>query len=202
MRRQRPDRRARIEALRARQAALKERIRTRRPAKRRRWRRWALLAALLLLLFLLRDCRCAPEPALPTPAPAKAPSVEEAPEPDPVPRPVPNLQMKRLDRPEIAIPAPRKLPWLDVFRMQVAARSPRLAACFVGMDHPGQLRWTTSVEPVTGRVSDHTLDPILLTGTLTRSQQECVFEVLETPPYRLSPEGRATPTRVGLVIEF
>ncbi|APS00767.1 hypothetical protein [Pajaroellobacter abortibovis] len=32
-------------------------------------------------------------------------------------------------------------------RLQVVARSPRIAQCLIGMDKPGALRWTSFVNP-------------------------------------------------------
>ena len=59
------------------------------------------------------------------------------------------------------------------------------------------------MEPTSGLVSDHTLEPMLLTGALTQPERACVFEVLSDPPYKLETgEERSTPSRVGLVIEF
>ena len=58
-------------------------------------------------------------------------------------------------------------------------------------------------EPVQGLVSDQDVEATLSSDELTRAQRTCVFDVLSDPPYRLETEDpRATPSRVGLVIEF
>lgn len=178
----------------------------RRPPKKRSRRRWILLLILLiLLLLLLRDCRCnevveeppvvAGDATLVVPAPLEV--VPEA----VVPRPV--GRVARVDRPEFRSEVPGPIPWVASFRLQVAARSPRLAECFVGAHRPGTLKWTAAVEPGAGRVSDMTLEPTLLSDELTRPQRVCVLGVLSDPPYELPDGGeRSTPSRVGMVIEF
>lgn len=192
------------------QHRLQEKLRERRAAagggatRRRRW--WLLLLLLLLLLLaLLRTCSCsqvAPEPELPervvgsVSAPAEAAVVEPAPL-------VQRGRITRQDRPEFQSALPEPLPWLAAFRMQVSARSPRLAECFVGAARPGALKWTALVEPAAGRVSEQSLEPTLLSDALTRQQRLCVQGVLAEPPYALETAGeRSTPSRVGLVIEF
>ena len=75
--------------------------------------------------------------------------------------------------------------WLDEFRLQVAARSPRLAECFSGTDRPGALRWTTAVNEESGAVSDHGLELVGTGADLYGKQRECVLAVLSSPGYRL-----------------
>lgn len=168
-------------------------------------RAWALVGLLLLvvLVLLLRDCReeepptplvCEALPCVPETGPAEA----AAPAPAPL-----TGHVDRRDRPEFAGRTPETPPWIASFRMQVAARGPRLAECFVGTGKPGQLKWTTSVEPGAGTVSDDTLEPMLSTADLTRAERECVLGVLADPAYHLEAGGEdVTPSRVGLVIEF
>lgn len=211
MRRARPtiDRaaqRAKRQGLRDRQRVLREqlqaRIRKRKGAKQeepRRSRGW-LLAILILLLLLLRECRCN-EPQVEAPG-VGVPVVVEPAEPAPPPEPPPP-RMPRRDRPAFTGPPPAVLPWLASFRMQVAARSPRLAACFVGAAAPGAIKWTTAVDPKSGQVSDHLLEPTLQTNELTAVERACVLAVLTDPPYTLElPDDRAPPSRVSLVLEF
>ena len=50
--------------------------------------------------------------------------------------------------------------WIDEFRLQATARSPRLAQCFEGTDRPGALRWVAALNPETGTVSDQELEPV------------------------------------------
>jgi hypothetical protein len=216
VKRKMPDRRAMEQALRARREALQRKLsgklsrklsrkkpaRKRPPEKdRRRW--WLLLLILILLLLwaLLQDCG-GEEPAVAAlPRPGTPVQLEPAPEP-PAPEPPPPPVARR-ERPAFDSEPPEVLPWITSFRMQVAARSPRLAECFVGVERPGRLKWTAAVEPTHGHVSDHSLEPMLQSDALTQQQRECVLSVLSAPPYRLEPgEGRSTPSRVGLVIEF
>ncbi len=168
----------------------------------------ALLMAAIVLLFLLL-CQCGEGSPEPEPEPQPGPPVELEPEPVEEPPPVPTPKKKhagtidRKDRPEFAGRASDRLPWLSAFRMQVSARSPRLATCFIGADAPGALKWTTSVDPREGTVAQHSLESVLLTRDLTRAENECVLAVLQSPLYKLPAEGDAvTPTRVSLVIEF
>lgn len=210
MRRTRPERAARLAGLRERTRALRARQQAnrarhaarRRPERSSRRGRWLLLALLLVLLVALccGDWRCnEPPPEVAPPVPVEVGPGEPT-EPAPV---EPDDRIDRRERPGFKAepaPAPR---WLDAFRMQVAARSPRLADCFVGAHRPGTLKWTTSVEPGSGLVSDHTLEPMLLGDELSASERACVYGVLEDPPYALPDEPeRTTPSRVGLVIEF
>lgn len=190
----------RSQALVARREELRAEIARRRRSaggeqKRRPWR-WVPL----LLLLLLR-CRELPPQAPPeAPPQAAAPAGPAASPPAPVP---PAARVARRDRPDYANVAPEPLPWLASFRLQVAARSPRLAECFVGASRPGALKWTAAVEPSRGRVSDQTLEPTLSSDALTSTQRDCVLDALSEPPYRLEAgEARSTPSRVALVIEF
>lgn len=175
------------------------RLRPQKKTDRRRSRsRWLLLLLLLLLLILLPDCE-EPAPLVVAPAPPPAPVEVVAPEP------APRLtgRVARQPRPAYQSASPAPLSWIRSFRMQVAARSPRLSACFVGASRPGTLKWTSSVEPSTGKVSQHSLEPVQTSETLSRAQRDCVLAVLSDPPYTLQMDAeRATPSRVGMVIEF
>lgn len=183
----------------ARRAELARRPRSPREDERRRRRRWLLLLMLLLLLLLSR-CPCVPPPV----PQGAAPGVETAlPEQISSPPDPPPAGVKRRDRPRFQVVAPEPLPWLAAFRLQVAARSPRLAECFTGADRPGALKWTAAVEPTHGRVSDPTLEPTLSSIELTQAQRACVLAVLATPAYTLDAgDSPSTPSRIGLVIEF
>ena len=170
-------------------------------AMRHRRRRRRLVAALILILLLalLPDCRCTPDPG--PAAEGAAVEVPEEPE-EPALEPITG-RVARRDRPDYRSKTPPTLPWIDAFRLQVAARSPRLAECFVGVARPGRLKWTTSVEPSQGKVSQHDIEPTLLSDPLTKRQRTCIIDVLSQPPYQLeSGQERSTPARVGLVIEF
>lgn len=212
MRRVRPDPSARRAAFRARAAGLRamqeqhrSRLRERRRARKKgEDRRWRWLGLLLLLLLLAILCcggwRCdepVVEPVVEAPVEGGPGEVEPA-EPD-----EPDGRIDRQERPGFKAPPAPPPSWIDAFRMQVAARSPRLAECFEGSDRPGTLKWTTTVEPTTGLVSEQELEPMLMSAELTSRERACVLGVLEDPPYKLDPgEERTTPSRVGIVIEF
>ena len=174
--------------------------RTKTPAKKEERRRWPWFLMLLLLLPCLLG-PCTEEAAVAEPQ-APPPAVEVVAEQVEPPAPAMG-QVARQDRPEMHTKAPPALPWIASFRMQVAARSPRLAICFVGVTQPGALKWTTSVEPAGGVVSDDTIEPTLSSAPLTRSQRACVLTVLSEPAYNLTlDDAPSTPSRVGLVLEF
>ena len=165
--------------------------------KRRPW--WLLLLLLLPLLCCLPlDCtEDEPEEVVPEPEP-----VGEVEPVEPVPE-EPGGRIPSQERPDFGTRPPDAPSWIDSFRMQVAARGPRLAQCFVGAKEPGQFKWTTSVVPETGVVSEHALEPMLNSPDLRRAERLCVLEVLENPPYTLeAADEPSTPSRVGIVIEF
>lgn len=215
----REERRARRKELRRRMAQARAELGARvgahplvRRARLRRRVRRLLAASVLVLAALLARCDCDEPPAVPPPAPpvepvppaklAEKPRLPAAPAP-----PAPTGTISSLQRPSYDLERKAPLTWVDDFRMQVAARSPRLAACFQGVERPGALRWTAAVNPEAGSVSDHELEPVGGTSDLDREQRACLVEALSMPPYRLSrgldaAEARSTPTRVGIVIEF
>lgn len=186
-----------VEGARARIAARREAIGAELARRRRRSpRRWPRRLPLLLLLLL----RC-----VEVPAPIEVATTEPPTADGPVmtDAPLPGGRISRRDRPSFHAPAPEPLPWLAAFRLQVASRGTRLAACFVGAPRPGALKWTVAVEPRTGRVSDATLLPTLASDDLTSAQRECALDVLADPPYALDPAtAPSTPSRVGIVVEF
>jgi hypothetical protein len=125
--------------------------------------------------------------------------VAEAPEEPPPPE----EHIARQDRPEFAPVGADAPPWLDAFRHQVAARSSRLAACFVGVDGPGRLQWTTTVSGIAGRVSHHALSPIGSSSSLTTPERTCLLGVLSAPRYDLrATDGSAIPSRVRLLLAY
>lgn len=208
----------------ARKAALRQRLASQRSQldpgfrehRQRRQRRRALLVVLLLVLvlLLLRQCDCANPPG----PPAAPPTVELPPIEPPAPKvvkPTPKVRKaKRPRRPTIAKIQTKNRPayapkpvsptrWLTAFRLQIAARSPILARCFQGAQRPGALKWTATVDPRRGIVSDHSLEPTLAGAELTQPRRSCLIKALSTPPYRLpKPPGGDAPTRVSIVIEF
>lgn len=203
-RRDRPD----PAALRAKIAAMRADLRARRARRREEPRRRWLLPLLLLIVMLVAAALCCcgeppPPPVEPPPVPVEVPVGVPAPGPPPAPAPPRPGRIGRIDRSEFENDGPQELPWVAAFRVQVAARSPRLAACFEGTERPGALKWTAAVEPESGRVSDQQIETTSDTEPLTGQQRACVLGVLSDPPYRLEAgDARSTPTRVSVAIEF
>jgi hypothetical protein len=203
-------RRLRRQQLRRDLATLREQVRARvqslRQAHKPRRRRRLLALPLLLLLLLLLRCPDDPQPppVVETKAPAKA-AVDKPPTPTPRKTARPPLAGHLGNRPRAPYQASAPLPptWIDELRLQAAARSPRLAACFSGSDRPGALRWNAALNPDTGTVSDHDLEPLGPRSALTDEQRACIVQALSTPRYRLTPPPtQPFPERVTLVIEF
>ena len=207
--------RARKQQLRAAAKAMRKEVRARAEAlpavkarrERRRRIRQAIAAVIVALLLLLIRCDCGPG----TPPPVAKVAEVEPPEPKPKPKvkvkPGPKKgldgQGTRLNRGDLGVGAPPPPSWIDEFQLQVAARSPRLAQCFTGMDRPGALRWSVSVNGKSGATSDHEFEPVGVSSELSPEQRECVVKVLSNPGYKLTaPEKEALPNRISLVIEF
>jgi hypothetical protein len=215
------DSRARKEILAARRSAMHARLADQKRAlmatpayaavlaarRRRTRRRLAIAAAILLVLWLLSRCECE-EPAAPvvvevdagTPAPPPAPKAAK-----PKPKPPVKLDgnIDGSDRPAMVVDPQPTPPWLDQFRMQVAARSAVLAACFNGVEKPGALRWSALVHAKSGRVTESVVEPVFRGVTLTPDQIECLIAGLSDPPFKLDePDERAGARRVSLVFEF
>lgn len=184
-------------------AALLEKKRLR----QRRRRIAAALVSVLLFLLLLR-CECEEPVAL-------EPLVEEPPvevlapaaPPTPTKRRPPRAplagKIAPSERTRLEVDATRPPPWLSQFRLQVAARSPRLATCFNGVEKPGALRWTALVHARSGRVSEPVLEPAFRGGELETSQVECLVRGLSNPPYNLDAgDDEAEARRVSLIFEF
>jgi len=172
---------------------------------RKRFRRALALAALALVALFAR-CECRPAPAEVAGAVAPEPEAREESRPPArkpgKPGPV-DADGQRLSRARFATDLREAPPWMDEYRLQVAARSVRLAKCFEGEARPGALRWIASVDPKSGAVSDHVIEPAGPGNELKRDQRECLLAALSSPPYRLTAAGeQALPDRVGLVIEF
>lgn len=209
--RMRQQQKVQAQALKTKRAAMMERLaQQRRKLPRRRGRTGTGLAmvaglVLLLLLLFLRPCTSTDPGPLDyiTGPPMPPPAVRVARErPSPTPR-APKLSLPRIDRPDLQTEAPDPPAWIAGFRMQVSARSPRLAECFVGAERPGRLRWTATVEPDSGRVSQQLVEPQLVSEDLSARERDCVVGVLAVPPYQLVARDDAeTPSRVSLVLEF
>lgn len=177
-----------------------------RQRRERRRRLWGLGVLLLAVLVLFHECDCEgtrrvaeipkPQPPTPTtPAPTKANG-----------HPPRKADAETLYLPrDTMVEAPgRTAPWLSAFRMQVAARGPRLGSCFEGSREPGALRWSAAIDPGSGVVSEHTLTPLQESVALRAPQKRCLLEVLSKPPYALPDVAatEATPRRVSIVVEF
>jgi len=230
-----PDKRALRETIRAQQRALTSRLKAeiykarararaeldasepvqQERARRRRKRILRLLLVVLLLLLLWSRCACEePLPPVVPPGPV-AEGIASPPDPPLVAERKPKPpKKKRLvgvaplsERPELAKGVSNVPAWLQEFRIQVAARSPRLAQCFRGTSKPGALRFTTYLDAPTGVIADPLLEGIGGEAPINAKQHQCILGVLAFPRYRFSTlsiqeERRALLDRVSLVIEF
>jgi len=175
-----------------------------RRARSRRAIRRTLVGGALLALALLFHCQCdAPPPAVSRAAAPQATVPAKSPSPTTPKLPPLHARVERQSRAHFTNGAPTSPGWLDAFQLQVSARSPRLAACFTGADRPGALRWTASLDPKSGTVSDHAFEPVGATAELSPKQRACAVQVLSAPAYRLrSPAADELPARIALVIAF
>lgn len=169
-------------------------------ARRRRRRRTVASLALLLLLLLFVDCRGKPGSKAVLAKATPVASVKPGAKPTP---PGPLLaRLEPQNRPGYRLDARPGPDWLDDFRLQVAARSPRLAQCFNGSDRGGTLRWTVSVDAKAGTVADHDFEP-LGGANMKNEQKACATRALSEPAYLMkNPPPEALPNRVSLVLEF
>ena len=204
----------------AQRTALRAELRSRRRAAANLRGRLVLLAVLILLWACLRSCDCSQPPSPPAPPlPPPVTPVDEAPEPE---NPEPELEtakkkpkakpkkkkrytgrIKPRDRARFTIKEPDRQTWLTSFRLQVGARSPRLAECFEGVDNPGAIKWSATMDITKGLVSDHVFEPALQGHGLSKIQKACLATVLSTPVYGFpKPTKGLTTSRVSMVIEF
>jgi hypothetical protein len=105
-------------------------------------------------------------------------------------------------RPSLALEEQLPPPWLQAFRMQVAAQSTGLASCFQGVERPGALRWTTTVHAQEGTVSDHKFESILQSISVTTAQTACLEKKVQAVRYKLAGDTSPLPRRVSLILEF
>jgi hypothetical protein len=202
----RSDLRRDLALMRERARAASQAVRDGRDPGRRR-RRLALAVPPLLLIAALLRCDC--EKAQPVKGQAqvetrKAREIVARSRPPRKSGPAPLAgEVERRPRPGYETSPQLPPDWIDEFRLQATARSPRLAQCFEGSDRPGALRWVAALNPETGTVSDQELEPVGPRSGLTPEQRLCVARALSNPGYRLSaPPARPFPERVSLVIEF
>ena len=202
--------RASIQRIRERARAHVEPHKTTQRKKTRRRRLLLIVLLALLLFFWFSRCTC--QPVTVAEAPSIAPPRIVAVPPVAKPRSLPKIKlppipggMQKQDRPAYDVEPKLAPTWLDSFRLQIAARSPRLADCFRGVERPGALRFTTSVSLPSGNISDSVLEPVGGQLALSEVQKQCVLTVLSDAPYQLkstSQETSPVPERVGIVIEF
>jgi hypothetical protein len=169
-------------------------------ARKKATRRRQLLGLLLLLLLLLIRCDCQPGkvPAAVKPTVDAGTTLSRAASP----KLKAAERNPKTSRPAFQLSAQAPPPWLDAFRMQVAARSPRLSKCFNGTERPGSVRWNLTFSPESGSVSEHTFEPVGR-AELSESQHTCMTSVLSSPPYAIEGvDPRSVPPRLSLVIEF
>jgi hypothetical protein len=192
--------RARLRAELARNPAIRARAQ-----KRRRRAAVTACGVLLIALAFLQRCACGPPPPA-VPGPARDAGSPDAGRAFDAGQPRLKTQAPgRQHRPMLPIEPQSGPSWIDEFRLQVAARSTKLATCFRGQDKPGAVRWTTSVDPVDGLVSDPEFE--LLDGSFwLPGQRECLIHALSSPRYRLTAGavdgGPTGGSRVTIVLEF
>jgi len=179
-------------------------------ARARRRRRRAITAGIIIaLILLLLRIDCADGPA-PEPVASVGDVVEDPVRPKAPSSPKPKRKKRPLDgklegsgRAGFDVDAQPPPPWLAQFRLQVAARSPRLAACFNGAERPGALRWSALVHARSGRVTESEVEPVFRGVTLEDKQLDCLIKGLSGQPYVLDdPDPEAAPRRVSLIFEF
>lgn len=193
-------------ALREKRRQLDQRLAALPTAKRAAARRRRLWAALLLIILLcLSRCSCTTEVAAPPKhaAPVVVVKIETFTKKPKAQTRAPVKIATNL-RAKYGAEGPVEPAWVEAFRLQVAARSQRLAQCFVGASKPGVLRWKASLTAETGAVFDHHLEAVAPSEELTAAQQRCVVNVLSNPSYgKLATTYAAVlPESVSLVLEF
>ncbi len=205
--------RARRRALRRELAAKRREARQRvqqlpevqRGRQRRRVRR-GLWAVLLLLLVLLARCECGPPPRPVPPATPTSDAGHPGLRPVPVVRADPtrlHADSTKLNRGKLSVPTPPPPTWLDELHLQVSARGPRMAQCFAGASGSGALRWTVSLDAVSGTVSAQAFEAVGTGADLSSTASDCLSRVLAHPAYHLTlAKDQPIPQRVSMVIEF
>jgi hypothetical protein len=214
----RSERRAMRAELRAKQKATKADMKSKvrelkrnpevmRAMNRRRRRLLVRILLVVILIWLLLQLDCSGDPVTDLP-PVNEITTEQV---DVVPKKIPKRKQRRKlagkvksePRGKLALEVPPVPPWLDAFRLQVAARSPRLARCFEGNERPGAMRLSALVNAGSGRISEPVVEPAFRGTDLTSTQEKCLVRVLAGQPYQLvavAPE--AASRRVSLIFEF
>lgn len=183
-------------------------VRSRARQRQRRKRQLALLLLVILILLLLRlDCVEEPSPSVfPSPSMAvPAPRKHDKPGRGQAKRNPLRLEgrVEGSDRTSLALDPLAPPTWLPEFRLQVAARSPRLAACFVGTERPGAMRWSALVHARSGRATESVVEPVFRGASLAEDQLDCLVKGLTEQPYVLDPSSpEVAARRVSLIFEF
>ncbi len=180
-------------------------------ARRQRRLRRAVVTVIVLVLLSLIRCDCANAPTAPNSEDAGMPPVAVVTPPPPT-KSRPKAPTPPTYRGDVTQPPRaewntlgRASPdWLEAFRLQVAARSPRLAQCFQGTERPGALRWSAAVNPSSGSVADQQFETVGTGADLTADQRQCLTRALANPVYRVDapPAGQPLLNRFSMVIEF
>ena len=129
-------------------------------------RRLTLLICLVIVWLALRDCECdvppsdlgqasAPKAVPPTEPQENVSAIDVSKPAKSSLKKKSRLSRGRIEpqqRPQYKSEMPSKKRWLRTLRLQVAARSPRLAKCFVGIKAPGAIKWSATIAVDSGRV--------------------------------------------------
>ena len=194
--------------LKERRARVKKQIQKTKSPLTQKYQKHRMLIALSLLALLLalisKECNC--ETQQRTSAPVPAPPFTKSPKPS-QPKTKTRAQPKgRLEtriRPTYKSLPPKPQHWVANFKLQVAARSPRLATCFEGSEQPGALKWIATIAPAQGEVLNQDFETFLGAIEISKQQRACLEQVLKSPAYRLPKAKANSPSsRIGIVIEF
>ena len=163
------------------------------------------IVILIIFLFLLRDCE---KTALQGKIDSRP--IQETAETSAKLQPPQKPRLGRIakqSRNNYKIAPQKSLPWMDEFRLQVAARSARLAKCFVGVERPGSLDWSCTVNPKSGVIFEQEIEMTQVGATLSQDQENCISSVLADPGYHFNESVNPSEThnlshRLRMVIEF
>ena len=172
--------------------------------RKRRLKRLGGVTTLLLLLWLLaQDCATesipktfAPE-TIPKTSPSPQAIIEKTSQRPAVPASVPPKR-----RPNLNVKPPPQPVWFEEFQRQVSARSPLMAKCAEGARAPGLLRWSGSVNPSSGIISEQVIESVNANQALTETQQKCILRALGTLPFKLRDPGDGQARRIRLILEY
>ena len=172
--------------------------------QKRRLRRLGAIIALLLLLWLLpRDCATESIPEnSPSPVGAKDAAKTASHHRGDAAKTFGACFGSPKNRPKLNVNPPPQPIWLEEFQRQVSARSPLLAKCAEGARAPGLLRWSGSVDPSSGVLSEQAIESVDATQALTETQQECILRALGALPFNFPNPGDRQARRIRLLLEY